>query len=252
MDGYIICATPRTGSTLLCDLLTATGAAGAPDSYFMDNPDPAWTREWGLPDREGLSDRDHAAAHLRAAVAAGRGAGSGASAIFGLRLMRRNLGDLMALIDAVHPGLPSDRARLQAAFGRMLCIHLSRGDKLAQAVSLVRAEQTGLWHVAPDGSEVERLAPPQPPVYDFDRIATHLARLQAEDAAWRGWFAAEGIAPLRIDYEALAADPAAVVGRILAALALPAAARPTAGVARMADALSADWMRRFRADSATR
>jgi len=33
-DSYIICATPRSGSTLLCDLLTETGVAGRPDSFF--------------------------------------------------------------------------------------------------------------------------------------------------------------------------------------------------------------------------
>ena len=32
---YLICATPRSGSTLLCDLLTATGVAGRPEEYFQ-------------------------------------------------------------------------------------------------------------------------------------------------------------------------------------------------------------------------
>ena len=34
----------------------------------------------------------------------------------------------------------------------------SRENKLAQAVSLIKAEQTGLWHIAPDGTELERVA----------------------------------------------------------------------------------------------
>ena len=247
MDGYILCATPRSGSTLLCDLLTGTGVAGAPDSYFMDNLDPAWAAAWGLPDRAGLSDRAYAAAYLRAAVAAGQAGG----AVFGLRLMGRNRADLMALIEAVHPDLPSDRARIEAAFGRVLWLHLARADRLAQAVSLVRAEQTGLWHVAPDGTEVERLAPPAPPVYDFDRIAARRAALEAEEAGWQDWFAAEGIAPLQIDYDTLAADPAAQTARILHALGLPhaLATRLTPGVARMSDPLSQDWITRFRADA---
>ena len=33
-DGYLICATPRTGSTLLCGLLASTGVAGNPELYF--------------------------------------------------------------------------------------------------------------------------------------------------------------------------------------------------------------------------
>src|SRR5919197_6386428 len=31
---YLVCATPRSGSTLLCQLLERTGVAGRPDEYF--------------------------------------------------------------------------------------------------------------------------------------------------------------------------------------------------------------------------
>ena len=30
-----------------------------------------------------------------------------------------------------------------------------------------KAQQTGLWHIAPDGTELERVAPAQEPHYDF-------------------------------------------------------------------------------------
>src|SRR5215213_3769543 len=32
---YLICTTPRSGSTLLCELLEGTGVAGRPDEYFQ-------------------------------------------------------------------------------------------------------------------------------------------------------------------------------------------------------------------------
>ena len=31
---YVVCATPRSGSTLLCALLAGTGVAGNPEEYF--------------------------------------------------------------------------------------------------------------------------------------------------------------------------------------------------------------------------
>ena len=31
---YLVCATPRSGSTLLCHLLDETGLAGHPEEYF--------------------------------------------------------------------------------------------------------------------------------------------------------------------------------------------------------------------------
>ena len=33
-DTYLICATQRSGSTLLCELLKQTGVAGRPEEYF--------------------------------------------------------------------------------------------------------------------------------------------------------------------------------------------------------------------------
>jgi LPS sulfotransferase NodH len=250
MDSYIICATPRTGSTLLCDMLASTQVAGKPDSYFMSEMDPGWAEELGFPAREGLSAAAYGSAILKAAVRAGKGQ----TGIFGLRLMRKDLSALMTLIDGVYPRLPSDKERFQAAFGNILYVHLAREDKLAQAVSLLKAEQTGLWHVAPDGSEIERLAPPQEPRYDFDRIAGKLAELEQDDCAWRRWFAQQGIEPLRIGYESLSANPTEAVTRICNRLGVPHPAphnlKPR--VAKLADAISQDWMRRYQRDLARR
>ncbi|MEO0999898.1 MAG: Stf0 family sulfotransferase, partial [Pseudomonadota bacterium] len=97
-------------------------------------------------------------------------------------------------------------------------------------------------------SELERLAPPAAPRYDRAAIARHLEELTALDRAWENWFAAEGIAPLRLRYETLATDPRAVLGEVLAALGRdPALASDVAvPTARLADATSAEWIARFR------
>lgn len=245
-DGYIICGTPRTGSTLLCDLLAATKRAGNPDSFYRRQSISWWAAEWNLPEPDKMSAHEFEVAYLKAAITAGKGG----TPIFGLRLMRENLGELSAILDRIYPGMPSDKARLERAFGKILYLHLSREDKLAQAISLVKAEQTGLWHVAPDGTEIERVAPPQAPQYDFARIRQEVMELEAYDAAWNPWFEEQGIVPLRLFYEQLSADPAATVIRICEALGVEAPktedVRP--GVARLADETSFDWKRRYRLD----
>ena len=245
-DGYIICGTPRTGSTLLCNLLAATQWAGSPDSYYGKKFMADWAREWNLPDAATMREEEFDRAYLAAAIKAGKG-GTG---MFGLRLMRENLEDLMAILSRIFPGLESDAARLERAFGRPLYVHLTRQDKLAQAISYIKAQQTGLWHIAPDGTEIERLAPPQEPRYDFEWIRDEVARLEAFDAAWNTWFAAQRITPLRVVYEQLEADPAATLQRVCETLGMPApqAHEVRPGVARLSDAISEEWVRRFRQD----
>lgn len=247
-DGYIICGTPRTGSTLLCNLMASTKTAGNPHSFYRRQDVSEWAEEWTLPDRGTMSELEFNAAYLNAAIAAGKG-GTG---IFGLRLMRENLDELSAILDQIFPRLPSDKARFEKAFGNVLYIHLSRENKLAQAVSLVKAEQTGLWHIAPDGTEIERNAPPKEPQYDFERIKREVAELEAYDAAWNIWFAEQGIIPLRVGYERLSSNPAATLLVICEALGVqapdPKDVRPS--VARLSDGTSLDWMRRYDLDAA--
>ena len=245
-DGYIVCATPRSGSTLLCGLLASTGRAGDPDSFFGGRFISWWAAQWGLPDRDAMGEKAFAAAYLEAAIRAGRGA----TDLFGLRLMRESVDDLNAILAHVLPPLPTDRARFERAFGALVYIHLARGDTLAQAVSLVKAEQTGLWHIAPDGTEIERLSPPKEPEYDFHRLRREVEALDGHEAAWHAWFGAQGIEPLKVDYDTLSADPAATLIRVCGALGVeaPDAGDVKPGVARLSDATSAEWMHRYRSD----
>lgn len=247
---YIICGTPRSGSTLLCRLLASTGVAGKPDSFFRRQSVSEWMDDWGLPARETMTDSEFARTYLGAAC----GEGENGTGIFGLRLMRENLEDATGMIDTVYPGLPDDVARFEKAFGRTLFIHLSRGDKVAQAVSRVKAEQTGLWHLAPDGTELERLSPPAHPVYDHDAIDKHVTELEQYDDAWNQWFVACGIDPVRITYEMLSGDPASVLALILDRLGLDSAIASDAvpEVAKLADATSAEWIARYRWEKAGR
>lgn len=246
-DAYIICGTPRTGSTLLCKLLAATGRSGDPHSFYRRQDVPEWAEEWKLAARNTMGELEFNVAYLDAAITAGKGD----TGIFGLRLMRENLDELSAILDMIFPGLASDTARFERAFGRVLYIHLSRENKLAQAVSLVKAEQTGLWHIAPDGTEIERVAPPKEPRYDFERIKCEVAKLESYDAAWNIWFAEQGISPLRIVYEGLSSNPAAALLVICEALGVqaPAAGDVRPGVARLSDGTSLDWMRRYDLDA---
>lgn len=247
-DAYVICTSPRSGSTLLCSLLAATGVAGVPESYFHTASVAEWAAELGIafdparPEAEALSEV------FRTAIVAG----TGGTGLFGLRLQRHSFAFFQEKLAVLHPGFASDLKRFRAAFGHTLFLHLTREDKVAQAVSYVRAQQSGLWHRAPDGSELERLSPPQVPHYDGPAIRTQVAEMTAMDAAWEAWFAGEGISPLRLTYAEIADDPMAVLKKVLARLGRdPAAAeRASPGVKKLADDINRAWIRRFRAEPA--
>ena len=172
-DAYVIVTSPRSGSTLLCKMLTATACAGVPESYFHTPSVADWLKEYGL--RQ--AGYPNSVAALRAVFAQVSKQGRGATKLFGLRVQRPSFAFLVQHMALLFPEAKTDLARFEAAFGRTRFVHLTRQDKLAQAVSMVRAEQTGLWHRHADGRELERLAPASAPIYDRLAIAQKMALL---------------------------------------------------------------------------
>ena len=244
---YILCTTPRSGSTLLCQLLADTGVAGRPDSYFHGATREDWLRDLDVtPDRT-RTDRAELAAIFDAAQRTGRASGD----VFGLRLQRGSFALLMRELATHCPHATTDRARIQAAFGDTRFIHLKRTDKLAQAVSFERAKQTGLWHAAPDGTEIERLSPPRAARYDASALRRHIELFERYDADWTRWFRSQSIAPFVLSYDRLADHPRASLRAVLMHLGCdPRAADDVSPrIAKLSDATNALWRTRFRTET---
>ena len=140
---------------------------------------------------------------------------------------------------------------MEAAFGKTLFVYLTRENKLDQAISYVKAKQSGLWHRAPDGTELERLSEPRELAYDAKAIAAQLAASLKMDVEWEEWFRAERIEPMRVTYDELSADPYATLTRIL--ISLGADLKPFAvdalPVAKLADATNREWAARYRSET---
>lgn len=246
MTAYMICTTPRSGSTLLCTLLAQSGVAGAPDSHFHRPDRMAWLKSFGLA-HQAFPDKSAA---LNAVLDAASTRGRGQSDVFGLRMQRGSFTYLAAQLRHLFPDAPTDIASLERAFGPTKLIYLSRRDKLAQAISRLIAEQTGLWHRNADGSERERQSKPANPCYDAKAIARHLAELQALDTEWEDWFQRQGLSPLRLRYEELSDAPQATLVRVLDYLGIDhdPSARIMPATARLAGELNISWAKRFRKD----
>ena len=244
---YMICATPRSGSTLLCRTLDATGVAGRPHSFFRPADVEEWADAWGVSRADGIESADFDRRFLAAALREGS-AGTG---VFGLRLMWDHLPEATRRLARALGREYDPAALLSEAFGPPLWIHLSRQDKVAQAVSRLRAERTGLWHRAADGTVLEELPPVGPLDYDARRLAEIESELHHDEQAWQAFFSARAVLPLRLTYEEMAADPRSAAASILKALGLDpsAAAQVTAPTSRLADDLSEAWIERYRREA---
>lgn len=245
-ESYIICTSPRSGSTLLCKLLAETGISGNPNSHFHTPSLARWLNTYELDTRSFSSEQEA----LRAVFNAARVKGTGNTGVFGLRLQRGSFDFFMEQTAVLFPGLESDLDRIQAAFGKTLLIYLTRPNKLDQAISLVKAAQTGLWHMAANGTELERVSEPQEPKYDADVISDRLSDLSELEGAWRTWFAGENLHPLEIKYDDLSSDPQKVLGSILNELGLETtvARNINPPTTKLADETSRNWASRFLAE----
>jgi LPS sulfotransferase NodH len=245
-ESYIICTSPRSGSTLLCRLLTATGIAGNPESYFHTSSLDGWRMDLGFTDQDPVSERETLAAIFDEA----RAQGANDTGIFGLRLQRHSFDFFLKKLEVLYPEPNNDSQRIKAAFGKTLFIHLTCKNRLEQAISYVKASQSGLWHQAPDGSELERLSAPCEPVYDADQIEQSMEELTAFDKEWESWFTMQDITPLPIIYNELSADPTGILAIILEQLGLDtkAARGINPGIAKLADMINRSWAERFLAE----
>jgi LPS sulfotransferase NodH len=200
----------------------------------------------GVPDSGDFESVVFSLGYLEAVLAEGKGG----TAIFGLRVMFETLDELSARLDKLFPGLETTPTRFEKAFGQPLYVHLSRENKVAQAVSLLKARQTGLWHIASDGSELERTAPHREAAYDPAIISTLVDELTLQDDSWREWFVTHGIEPVQLTYESLSQDPQAGLRAVLSGLGVdtPLASTIVPQTAKLADKQSENWITQFQAD----
>ena len=232
MPSYFVCATPRSGSSLLLGLLASTGVAGHPQAYFRTPDEPLWATRWNLTEP----------VDYRAYLQAARAHGSTPNGVFGAKLMWDALQDLQTKLEP---------ATLTDVFDAPRFIHLHRDDVIAQAVSWLRAEQTDTWYLGGHGEiSGNTPAPTRPaPAYDDERITELIQTITEQNRAWDAWFTTTGARPYRLSYTDLTTDPPGTVRKLLTflGLSLPAGREPVAHHRRQSDALNTRWITRYRA-----
>ncbi len=258
---YFVCATPRSGSTLLCEALSATGVAGRPAEYFeaLRGTDlPRQPQEYfGELDAELEAllprvEQQPAAELARAETYLDyldwvRETATTPNGVFGAKLMWGYLGEFAArLRETGRYDGTGDLAVIESAFPGTRYVRVVRLAKVEQAVSLWTAIQTQTWRHG-----VETAAVVGDPVYHHGAIE-HLVRYLTEhEDQWSTLFARAGIEPLTIVYEDLVEAWDEHLRRILAHVGVENAKTlplPDPPLQRQADGRSRAWVERFVAE----
>jgi LPS sulfotransferase NodH/pimeloyl-ACP methyl ester carboxylesterase len=183
---YIVASSYRSGSQYLCWMLWQTGRLGTPTEIL----NPA-NELRVLMNRFKVSSPSDYIAKLVAHRTTRNG-------VFSMKAHFHHfeafLKEYPALLDALSP---------------VSFIYITRHDKVAQAVSMAKALQTGWWT-----SRMEQGLKP-PLHYDRQMIANCLEEIEQQDLSWRRWFEAHKVTPFQVTYEDLTTDAEAIVQSIV-------------------------------------
>lgn len=253
---YIICATPRSGSTLLCEALRSTGVAGNPEEHFEA------LRHSGLPrqpheyfpaiedrsildllgrgrggDRHPLWSSEDYRAYFEWALERG----TTPNGVFGTKLMAGYLGDFVSLLRTIPEYRGLDLADLfPAAFPDVRFVRIVRANKLRQAISLWKALQTDAWKQEQAGAEAE-------PSFHLAAIEHLIRQMAADDARWDALFELLGVKPLTIVYERFT-DRYEITTRLLLddlAIPIPKGLEFEQRLQRQTNGTNSEWARRY-------
>lgn len=277
---YLVCATPRSGSTLVCNALSETGVAGRPEEYFEA------LRHSGRPRRpeeyflgvEDQSIRDHLGERAIGAEQPPRSplwsraaydrylewafeAGTTPNGIFGAKLMWGYFGEFVSLLRNVPAYRDVPLAELlPTVFPELTFVRVVRANKVRQAVSLWKAVQTATWREDQASAKAASVEDQDSPPYrafieehrpqlrfHFKAIDHLLEQLLIEEASWDAFFEHAGIKPVLVLYENFAAAYETSTLRLLERLGLspPDGFELEPRMKRQSDRVNDDWTRRY-------
>jgi trehalose 2-sulfotransferase len=229
---YTIWFSQRTGSTLLCQALEATGIAGVPNEWFWQ-----WLRA------QSSSNPEELQVHLWES-------GSTSNGVFGVKhsFHEPHFNQLLEVF-RTFPTCPQEernRAKLwEYALPNHRHIFMTRRNKVRLAVSWWKAIKTQEWHRL-------RGAPPTfvdlSTAYDFDAIHHLYDECSLREAGIQEFFSEGNIVPLTLVYEDFIQEYEKTVRKVLEFLELDTMGIkiPSPSLARTADVVSEEWVQRFR------
>ncbi len=241
-----IASVHRTGSTLLCSILRATGMAGMPMEYLNIHTKnfTNFRNENGLPKlntrgkvigtarrllrRNAWRNIDYFSdSSWRAFLNRAAELNTTSNGVFGIKMHWNQYDEHMLQrgLTADHWGAP------------IKWVRISRDNEVRQAISLVRAEQSNQWN--------SNMSATNEPVYSEQEIVAALQTIKNANQSWDKYFAEHQIVPLHVSYEQLTRDMDVTVRRIMDHINTPIETVPAPQTKRQSDGASAQWESQF-------
>lgn len=221
---YLVCASPRTGSSLLCDTLWRTNLAGTPGEPFL----PANIEKrggWPPPDPKTYLHRVYEEC-------------STPNGVGGAKVMWQHW-DAMAA--RFYSSSLTRTQTLSKLVPDLKYIWISRRDKVRQAASIIRAVQTGAWQKTDEGPAAGRELG-----FHLRSLDDHVWAMRWFDWNWWRFFKALGIRPHRVIYEDFVAAFEPTMAGVLEYLGFPGQPIPAPRLKQQADDVSEEWIQRYR------
>ena len=130
-----------------------------------------------------------------------------------------------------------------------LVVHVTRRDKVRQAISMVRAKQTGVYStVHVDAGRKQEVAPGE---YDFQILRYHVEKLTKEDQEWEELFRTHKVPVQTVVFEDFIKDPQNLTVALLKNLGFPEPEKwqwPQTQIRSQSDSINSEWRARYLED----
>ena len=214
-----------------------SGLAGWPEEYFWRDDEPFWSEQWNV---------STYADYLDKAIEQG----STSNGVFGAKVMMgggyfEHFVSNLAQLPEYKDGDMSVPELVSRTFPNLHYVWVTRRNKVRQAVSWLKAIQTGIWAWTED----EPPALEREPEFKFEAIDHLVQEIVMREASWQEYFAAGGIGPSVVVYENLIPAYEETAMRVLEYLGIPVHPDLVFGERKMrkqADEVSEEWVMRYR------
>ena len=244
---YLICTGPRTGSSMLCELLRQSKLVGFPKEYFNIN-------NLNNPEMRLLLGIEPDESFVRIADWFGRivTAGTGKNEVFGAKVHAHDFNNLISTLRDVR-AVGTENWSESVAMGDLVkiwkelrIIRLKRKNTVAQAISHYRAIQTSVWYINED--EPEKINRNTGVSYEYEKIHTWVNFVQHENTFWDTFLREYEGNILTIEYEDLCAALEKTMNGIISYLGVDTdtTINWTVRSLKQADQQSLEWEQQYR------